>query len=527
MILDEPTRGIDVGAKAEIHRFMGELAKTGVAILMISSELPEVLGMSDRVLVHARGPDRRGVRARGGAPARGRRGDDGRRHGARRMTAAAARRPRPACRALRGLATQEAMLAAAVIGLAVLVGLYNPRFLSVNNLAAILLGNAYLAIAAVGMSMVIISGNIDISVGALIGVLATVSGSMAVADWPIAIAWGAPLALGVAIMAMQGAVVAYLGIPSIVVTLGMLSILKGGLISVTGGRWISDLPDNFHLADIELFGVVPMPVAIMIAATLGAAAWMRWWPAGRAIYAAGGNPEAARLCGISPRRVVVGVFALHGFFCRRRRADLRDPVARHPVDRPGEPRTHRHHRGGGRRGQHPRRRRHRDRLDAGGHPHRRDRERARVCQHLALLDPRRPGRADPRHRRRRHPAPPPAPAGAALMRRLLIRHETILLAILVLALIGLGFANDRFLTLDNMLNQGRLMTEIGLIALPMTFVIITGGIDLSVGAIVGLCAILLGYFWKNWHFPLGAFDRVRARRRRARRASSTGSSSRG
>ena len=82
------------------------------------------------------------------------------------------------------------------------------------------------------------------------------------------------------------------------------------------------------------------------------------------------------------------------------------------------------------------------------------------------------------------------------------RHETILAIILILALIGLGFLNDRFLTVDNLLNQGRLMTEIGLIALPMTFVIITGGIDLSVGAIVGLCAILLGVSWKSWGLPL-------------------------
>ncbi len=88
------------------------------------------------------------------------------------------------------------------------------------------------------------------------------------------------------------------------------------------------------------------------------------------------------------------------------------------------------------------------------------------------------------------------------MRRLLARHEVILAAILLVALIGLGRANDRFLTLDNLLNQGRLMTEIGLIALPMTFVIITGGIDLSVGAIVGLCAILLGYSWKTFGLPL-------------------------
>ncbi len=86
--------------------------------------------------------------------------------------------------------------------------------------------------------------------------------------------------------------------------------------------------------------------------------------------------------------------------------------------------------------------------------------------------------------------------------RWLKRHETLLAVILVIALIGLGAFNDRFLTLDNLLNQGRLMTEIGLIALPMTFVIITGGIDLSVGAVVGLCAVMLGYSWKTFGFPL-------------------------
>lgn len=84
----------------------------------------------------------------------------------------------------------------------------------------------------------------------------------------------------------------------------------------------------------------------------------------------------------------------------------------------------------------------------------------------------------------------------------LLRHETMLAAILLVALVVLGSLNDRFLTLDNLLNQGRLTTEVGLIALPMTFIIITGGIDLSVGSIVGLCAILLGYSWKSFGFPL-------------------------
>jgi ribose transport system permease protein/rhamnose transport system permease protein len=216
--------------------------------------------------------------------------------------------------ALRMFASQEALLAFAIIGVAILVGLDNSRFLATRNLADIVLGNAYIAVAAVGMSMVIISGNIDISVGALIGVLATISGSLAVAGAPMAIVWLTPLVVGVLVMMLQGAVIAYLRIPAIVVTLGMLSILKGGLISVTGGRWISDLPDAFHLADIELFGVLPMPVLIMATATVLAALWMRYSASGRAIYATGGNAEAARLCGVSPKRTVVMVFALHGFF---------------------------------------------------------------------------------------------------------------------------------------------------------------------------------------------------------------------
>ena len=86
--------------------------------------------------------------------------------------------------------------------------------------------------------------------------------------------------------------------------------------------------------------------------------------------------------------------------------------------------------------------------------------------------------------------------------RKLIRHEILLAVLVVIALIVLGNQSDRFLTLDNLLNQGRLMTEVGLIAIIMTFVIVTGGIDLSVGSILGLVAILLGVFWKDLGLPL-------------------------
>lgn len=90
----------------------------------------------------------------------------------------------------------------------------------------------------------------------------------------------------------------------------------------------------------------------------------------------------------------------------------------------------------------------------------------------------------------------------ASWKNLLLRHETILGVLLVITLIVLAFQSDRFFTADNLLNQGRLMAEVGLVALAMTFVIVTGGIDLSVGSILGLVAILLGVFWQKLGIPL-------------------------
>ncbi|MDA8253858.1 MAG: ABC transporter permease [Rhodospirillales bacterium] len=210
--------------------------------------------------------------------------------------------------------SQEWLLALALVVLFLVVGLINPRFLAMRNLQTVLLGNAYIAVAAIGMTMVIVSGNIDISVGSLIGVLATVSGSLAVAGVPSVLAWLVPVVLSMTVMTLQGALVAYLGIPSIVVTLGMLSILKGGLISVTNGVWISNLPDGYHLAQWSMFGLVPAPVAFMVLLTVLAAWWMRNTAAGRSIYAVGGNAEAARLCGIEREGTVMMVFAIHGLF---------------------------------------------------------------------------------------------------------------------------------------------------------------------------------------------------------------------
>lgn len=209
--------------------------------------------------------------------------------------------------------SQEGVLLLAIAALLVVVGAINPRFVAGRNLETILLGNAYIAVAALGMSMVIISGHIDISVGSLIGVLATLSGSLAVAGAPVMLSWVIPVLVSVAVTTTMGAVVAYLRIPSIVLTLGMMSVLQGGLISVTNGAWISNLPTGFQLGQMAPIGV-PMPIWFMVSLTAVAAAWMRYSPTGRAFYAIGGNAEAAVLSGISLRLTTVVVFAVHGLF---------------------------------------------------------------------------------------------------------------------------------------------------------------------------------------------------------------------
>ena len=208
---------------------------------------------------------------------------------------------------------QEIVIFCAILILFALVSAINPRFLGANNLTTIFSGNAYIAVAAIGMSMIIITGHIDVSVGALIGVLATISGTLAVAGYPVWVAWLAPVVVGMAVNAVVGMLVAYGRIPSIVVTLGMLSILRGGLVSVTGGAWINNLPPEFLLAQQRLFSI-PAPVIAMVVLTALAALWMRYTTTGRSVYAIGGNPEAARAAGINIERRTVLVFVIHGAF---------------------------------------------------------------------------------------------------------------------------------------------------------------------------------------------------------------------
>ena len=181
---------------------------------------------------------------------------------------------------------QESVILFGLLFLIFIVGIANPRFLQERNISDILQGNAYIAVAALGMTMVIVTGNIDISVGSLVGLLAVISGRLVVAGAPSPIAWLIPLFVGAGIGAFIGFLVAYLRIPSIVVTLGMLSIIKGILIIWTAGERVTDMPADYHLSQLRPLGI-PMPIIIMVTLTIFVVLWMRYSATGRAFYALG------------------------------------------------------------------------------------------------------------------------------------------------------------------------------------------------------------------------------------------------
>ena len=209
---------------------------------------------------------------------------------------------------------RELSLSIAVLLLAGVLIVAAPGFFTAANLRDLVIANIPVLIASVGMTLVILAGQIDISVGsqfAICGVMAGVAAKL-VPSAPVASAVTAACLAGALLGAANGALTSFAQIPSIVVTLATMVALRDGLRWATGGAWIQNLPAGF-----QWFGgsqatseVITVAAAVLLTA---AAAWsLRNLAAGRAIYATGSNPDGARLAAIDPARVVFVVFVLAG-----------------------------------------------------------------------------------------------------------------------------------------------------------------------------------------------------------------------
>jgi ABC-type sugar transport system ATPase subunit/ribose/xylose/arabinose/galactoside ABC-type transport system permease subunit len=311
MILDEPTRGVDIGAKSEIHRILRQIADRGCAILMISSDLPEIQQYSDRIMVL-------------------RSGSISDQWPATEVTAtqiAEAALPienacdqTPAARkettSWTSRGAGEWSLAAVIVVLSIWLSLTSVNFFSWANFGNLLAETALWSILGLAAATVIIAGGIDISIGSLLALAAACGGLLL--KLPMAPQISIPLAILASLLVGLGGgllngFVSLVGrVHPIVVTLGMMIVYRGMVIALVSGRQINSVPQAFGWISIHpesgFRGAIVL--GLLVSATLYVVHAHR--RAGRHLYALGSSPSAARLVGVSQAKTWLFAFGLGG-----------------------------------------------------------------------------------------------------------------------------------------------------------------------------------------------------------------------
>ncbi|RGP35382.1 ABC transporter permease [Pseudotabrizicola alkalilacus] len=199
----------------------------------------------------------------------------------------------------------------------IIATLLSPNFLTSGNISNLFQQAAVTGVVAVGMTFVILTGNIDLSVGSVCALCGMVVAVLLVGGWPIWAAILATIAIGAACGAVMGAITALAQVPSFIVTLAGLVSFRGVTYLLTDGVPVSGLPASFaaiSATQIPLFpgfSLSSMAVIFLLLCVL-AGGLLRLTVVGETIYATGGNPEAARLSGLSTRAVLILVFAMSG-----------------------------------------------------------------------------------------------------------------------------------------------------------------------------------------------------------------------
>ena len=207
---------------------------------------------------------------------------------------------------------REWSVAIAIVLLAIVLAFAAPAYFSGENLRDLFLVNLPVLVIATGMTLVILTGEIDISVGSAFAVCSVAAGVAAGLGAPAAAAGAVSCAAGAALGAANGALVAYLRIPSIVVTLAAMVAWRDALRWATGGAWIENLPPRFQWLGLPQTSF-PLAAGGGVAILVAVTAWtMRNVAVGRAVYATGANGEAARLASIDTSLVKLAVFTCAG-----------------------------------------------------------------------------------------------------------------------------------------------------------------------------------------------------------------------
>jgi rhamnose transport system permease protein len=207
---------------------------------------------------------------------------------------------------------REVSVALAIAGLSAVLAMAAPGFFDPENLLDLFLANLPVLIIALGMTIVIVTGEIDISVGSIFAICGVTAGVLAKTGLPLPLVAAGVCAAGAGLGAVNGVLVAPARIPSIVATLATMVVLREGLRWITQGAWIQDLPDGFQWLGLTqaVFPFAAAAVAFLMAAAFG---WgLGNLPGARAVYAIGSNRDAARLAGLRVSIIMASGFVLLG-----------------------------------------------------------------------------------------------------------------------------------------------------------------------------------------------------------------------
>ncbi len=199
-----------------------------------------------------------------------------------------------------------------LIALVLLMSLIAPNFNRVDNLLNIARSISVNAILAAGLTFVILTGGIDLSVGSIIAVSGVVAVVLAIAGLPAPLAVLAGIGVGALCGLVNGALTAYLSLAPFIVTLGTMTFLRGLAYTITAGQPIVSSDLNFKGIGIGYLFGVPIPVIVMAIVFLIAWFLLERTRYGRHVYAVGGNAQAARLAGVRVDRVTLSVYVIGG-----------------------------------------------------------------------------------------------------------------------------------------------------------------------------------------------------------------------
>ncbi|NLJ37239.1 MAG: ABC transporter permease [Candidatus Atribacteria bacterium] len=199
-----------------------------------------------------------------------------------------------------------------IVVLMVIFSLSTEKFMSVSNFSNLLLQLSGVAISAIGMTMVIITGGIDVSVGSVLGMASVVAGKLLMAGSSFFVVILSAIATGFGIGILNGIIISYGNVPPIIVTLGMMSMMRALMYQVLGGRWVSGIPPDIRIIGLGKWLGIPLSMWLTAVLIILFSYFLSSRPTGRAIYAIGNNPEAARVSGVNLARTIIIVYSLTG-----------------------------------------------------------------------------------------------------------------------------------------------------------------------------------------------------------------------